>query len=544
MRGLAAFGALLALAILLQWLGGAYSSEFGGHPDEPAHYVTGLMVHDYVYRVRDYIAGGSAPHPLAFARDYYDHYPKVALGNWPPVFYLIQSSWTLLFSPARGSVIALMGVLTALLAWLLYRALATEFGPGTALAASVLFIALPLVQIHTALLMTEIPISLFAFLAMLSFARFLDQAQTRDGMLFGLFAALGILTKGSAVSLALAAPIAVVLSRRFDLLTRFAFWIPVPIVVVLAGPWTWRFRDEAQAGWLADQPNWAFTSEAFVYYPRSLVLSVGVPLFALAVIGLAAKLRMKNRKPASGLWSSAAGLLFAVLFFHLIIPAGHEARHLIPALPALLMFVAAGVEELAAVVARQRPPLHRATALAWAVAAVAFLGGTFRVYHKTTSGFGALADGLLADSDSKRARFIISSDATGEGVFIAEIAMREKRPGHTIRRASKVLASSRWSGADYRAKFDRAEDLIAALEKQRITLIVVDESIPPARRMRHHDLLRAALDAHATKFELEGEYPYTRDGVRREEALRVYRPPVVADDRHLRLLQGRLSKPP
>src|SRR4051794_28093637 len=74
----------LAVTVLLQWLSGTYQSDFGGYADEPAHYVTGLMVHDY-------IATGFPGRPQQYAENYYLHYPKVALGHWPPVFYLMQA---------------------------------------------------------------------------------------------------------------------------------------------------------------------------------------------------------------------------------------------------------------------------------------------------------------------------------------------------------------------------------------------------------------------------------------------------------------------
>ncbi len=38
---------LLAVVVCLQIVSGAYRGEFGGYPDEPAHYVTSLMLRDY-----------------------------------------------------------------------------------------------------------------------------------------------------------------------------------------------------------------------------------------------------------------------------------------------------------------------------------------------------------------------------------------------------------------------------------------------------------------------------------------------------------------
>ena len=73
---LLAFLMFFAFAVVLQAWHGAYSAEFSGNPDEPAHYVTGVMV-------RDYLASFPWHPPMPFARDFYDHYPIVAIGHWP-----------------------------------------------------------------------------------------------------------------------------------------------------------------------------------------------------------------------------------------------------------------------------------------------------------------------------------------------------------------------------------------------------------------------------------------------------------------------------
>src|SRR5258705_5496858 len=94
---LLAFALFVGVTVALQILGGAYQAEFGGYPDEPAHYVTSLMV-------RDYIAGMDYTDPMTFARNYYAHYPKVAIGHWPPFLYLIQGLWMLVLPTSRTSI--------------------------------------------------------------------------------------------------------------------------------------------------------------------------------------------------------------------------------------------------------------------------------------------------------------------------------------------------------------------------------------------------------------------------------------------------------
>src|SRR5262245_31282128 len=105
---------LFGLITVLQLLSGAYRSEFGSHSDEPAHVVTGLMV-------RDYLASPDWYSPLAFAKDYYAHYPKVALGHWPPAFYVLEAIWMLLFGATRASLLVLIACLSAMLDYLIYR---------------------------------------------------------------------------------------------------------------------------------------------------------------------------------------------------------------------------------------------------------------------------------------------------------------------------------------------------------------------------------------------------------------------------------------
>ena len=68
------------------WLRGAHESGLGPFDDEPSHVVTGLLVADFV--VADDLSD-----PMAFAKTYYLHYPKVALDQWPPVFYCLIAAF-------------------------------------------------------------------------------------------------------------------------------------------------------------------------------------------------------------------------------------------------------------------------------------------------------------------------------------------------------------------------------------------------------------------------------------------------------------------
>jgi hypothetical protein len=141
---------------------------------------------------------------------------------------------------------------------------------------------------------------------------------------------------------------------------------------------------------------------------------------------------------------------------------------------------------------------------------------------KRYGGFGPVAAEIIREPQNGDAVILISSDASGEGMFIAETAMRQKRPGHIIRRSSKLLASQTWSGADYRPKVEGQADLVALLENERIDFIVVDDSIPDDLLRPHHQLLRATVTNGSHKFALRGTYPVRRSGVALPNGLAVY----------------------
>lgn len=225
-RGIIAMALFMAVTAGWQIQTGAYKSEFGGHPDEAAHYVTGLMI-------RDYMVDGIPQHPMRFAENYYDHYPKVALGNWPPFFYVAQSAWTIPFGVSRSSLMIFMALLTAGTAFLLFNEIRKRTDLVTAHLAGIIYCSLPVVQKYASHVMTEALLALLATLSICLYSRYATSGQVRYSIAFGLVASCAILTKGSGMFLAFV-PIAVVLGcRRFELLKRPGFWAAAVIVALL-----------------------------------------------------------------------------------------------------------------------------------------------------------------------------------------------------------------------------------------------------------------------------------------------------------------------
>ncbi|HZJ14110.1 MAG TPA: glycosyltransferase family 39 protein [Chthoniobacteraceae bacterium] len=500
------------LAFAWQHCAGASSSELGGHPDEAGHYVSGLMAHDF-------LAHGIYHSPLKFAEEFYRHYPKAGHGVQPPAFYAVQAAWMLPFGESKTSILLLMGALAAVVAVLLFRQLHDEFGIVPAGITMVLFLSLPLVREYYSLVMAEMLCTAAMFGAASAFGRFLEQEKPSDALWFGLLAALAIMTKSSGLALALVVPVSLLLTGKWHLLKPPALWGGAVVTAVLAGPWMWHFR---RGSWLQFDPSWSFAGKALPFYAGRFGLAVGALLALLMIVGLAAKLLQPAER--TGRWSAFGALIASVVVFHGIVPDGLESRHLLPAVPAALMFAVAGCAFLTQ---RFGANARRALAIEIGVAAVLTLGLFEFILHasnmKKWSGFRPLAQTVLEDQENPQGRVLVASDASGDGMFIAEIATAEKRPGHTIDRATKLLADTESSGRYRRAKFADDEELTDFLLEQNLSYIVLDDSVPDLERGAYHDMLKRVLIENTERFWEVATAPIVRDSILQETPVRLYR---------------------
>jgi hypothetical protein len=513
-----------ALIVFFHLASGSGQVELGSHPDEAAHFVTGLMV-------RDYLASGFHESPLRYADNYYRHYPKIGLGNWPPLFYVAQAAWTLVFPAKVETVLWLMALLTLALAlgtgWWLWR----EFGWLEAVTGAVLLTALPLVQQYSNMVMAEMLSALLMFGAAGFFACYIDGLNWRGAMGFGICAGLAIMTKGTGLALAFVPALAILFTRRYVLLLRPSLWVAALLVVVIAGPWTWHFRNEGRGGWEEASPSLHFTRMAIGYYGWQICVALGGLLAVLALAGAVSLFLPNTRKPAIALCSLALAL--GVWIFQCVMPVGREARHLIPAMPALIILSMTGLHWITSHcrgVARPAIPAGLlALFFAWPAVfhpsipspGYGSLGNRislspFRIPKKQWSGFEPVAEAAMAASTGKP--ILIASDARGEGMFIADMAAQDaNRPTYIIERASKILASSTWSGSGYQSLYQSPAQVRDALAKAGIGIVVTDTSL--STLAPHEKLLTEALPGPFTPL---CEYPVTRDGKVSGGAIKMY----------------------
>lgn len=458
--GIAALALGVVVASVQVW-SGTYQADFSGFPDEPSHYVTGVMAAEYM----------KAPtlQPMHFAEQYYLHYPKVGIGHWPPLFYVVEGMWFVLFGVSKTAALVLqllLGYLLALVVYVLARRCVSFVGALG--GAMLLILTLPYRQ-SLAWVMAEHMTAVMVVGAAVAFARYLEGPGLVAGQLFGLLAALALLTKGSAAPLVLLPLFSVLIARRFDVLRRVDFWLSALPVVVLALPWyvfSTRFASP-NAGTIGRGV------EAGAWMPG---LEYGPVVLVLALVGF---VLLPKRDPYV---AALAGLVGTYALAPFWIGAFREGRHMLPAIAGAAVLAAGSCSRL------KRPEL-----------AVVFCLGLSWLLTPGVVGFGPERFRSWAKGLPAAGAILVSGSAIEEGAIVAAIAEREPMPSRVVFRASRVLSTSGWNGDRYRLLVKDVAETRARMDELGVAVFVQAEG---ARAP--HDLLIEEVTKGWLKQEMRG----------------------------------------
>ena len=474
----------LAVAGIQHW-SGATSAAFDGYPDEPSHYLGGLMV-------RDYLTAGLPMAPRTYAVNYYLHLPFIAIGYWPPLFYVTEGLWMKAVGYSRSEVLLFVALIAAVLAATIFAVVRPFLGVTGAFFSALLFLLMPDVLLGTSMVMTDTAVALLSFWSVLALARFFDSGRYQDSILFGFLASCTMMTKYSGAYLALVPVLGVLIGRRWDLLRRPSFWLIPVTVAVLCAPWALYTRQYATAG-IASFVKSGFGTTVLQYL-RLLTLESGVWLSILLLGGWICAGIYQAVSPAK---ANALILLLwvqplSVLIFQSMAPVGTETRYLIPALPPLIVLLGFGLTRL--------PRWSGAAVLAATVAgcAVLWLPG----FHRPTNQIRGVVEAITGkDSGVNQALVYVPSD--GEGQTIAEFAMRDaRRPMRILARTNKLIAKMDWLGNDYTSYYQRPADIEQFFVENPPDLLIVHPGVTGPRQFPHEGLLEATIQEYASSWKL------------------------------------------
>jgi hypothetical protein len=458
------FCAYLVLAIGIQVLvTGAISSDLGAYSDEPAHYVTGIMI-------KDYVGQGFPRNALTFATEFYNRFPKVALGHWPPGFYLLQLPWLLLVGDSPAAVMTLIALLAGLTAAIFALALSRVVPLWMALGVGCTWLFMPLTMSLAGTIMAEIPLALVTALALAVWHRFLDRQSRADAILFGAIVAAGILIKAYMIGLLL---LPVFAGERFNAPrgTYVSRGIAVAIALLFGTPWTFYFLEETRSNALYTGFSLEYTLRAVSFYFTALRDVLGWTMTAGVIIWIGALIAHKTRRNC--LAETAAWAVVGFIVVLLVLPAGLEQRYLVPVVLPLLILSTLGWTSLVLDSVYRRK--HRWLAAAVIVIATLESVVAHGIPQRHIEGYRRAVHSAAEACDNDCVLLVLS-DANGEGALISEAVQLRHRQRLTVLRGTKVLSSSDWLGRHYMPLVHSSEDVLAVFDRYSVDYILLDSS--------------------------------------------------------------------
>jgi hypothetical protein len=481
--------------------------------DEGSHFTTALMI-------RDYVLHGLPANPVAFAKTYYLHYPKVSFGSWPPLFHIALGLWMIVAPATHGSAIFFVSLLTGLLAILAFRMAQRGLPPIVAIAVALAVWLAETTQVLTRAAQADTQYSLLSALAVYLFADYVTRPDHQSAFWFGAACFGALLTKNNAMFIAISGAIVLLMTSRWSILRRLDLWVAVLPAVLAFGAWQWltlpfvRYNMKGVTG--ESTPGLTL----FVYGSELLHL-IWPALLPFVLFGIWKRIgepRLRG-KLADSTDAASLGLLLGPCLFHAMLPHDVNQRYLLPSLVALLIFAAYGIQEVLSLV-RLTPALRvPLTAAILCIPALAV-----RIPPDVSMGYSTVAAALTNNSiPQDPPSMLIVSSFGGEANLVAEIASREARPGHWLLRSYKILRrhTGRLNRQTELVTTD-PEEMLAYLQDLPVSLIVIADDGEP-KSGQQVSYTRAMVRAHPDLFTAVLREPVGAHCLGRACAIEVYR---------------------
>jgi 4-amino-4-deoxy-L-arabinose transferase-like glycosyltransferase len=441
--GVAVMLGLTSLA--LAWATGGITHSFLG-PDESAHYVNTLFLADWLR--------AGLPSPMAFARDFYAHYPKLSIGHWPPGWYAMLTPFFALLwpSPFTAAIFSafVAGLPAVLILWALNRIGAWRLG----LAAAFAMLVLPLVIDSTWNFLLDQPVALVVGLGAIAWLRATEVPGWRRFALFGALAAFAPLVKGNGALIALVPAIEILLARRWAILRDRRLWVVAATTLMVVAPW-YAVSFRISSGGFNYAPGLDYAWTALSTNIGALIADLGWLGVVLMVAGAALGWRDARARPVVRL---ALAVIVATLAFQSIIPVALDPRYILPVIPWAVTLVATAI-----LIVWRRGRLGRIAAVTLGMAIlIPPVTALTRLVPKRDMGAPAIVTTMRISPGI----WLVDGRAGGEGAIIAEAAYQD-RGRHRLwaARASQWLSGSDFMGRGYQLIARTPEQAAAILDR-------------------------------------------------------------------------------
>jgi hypothetical protein len=198
-------------------------------------------------------------------------------------------------------------------------------------------------------------------------------------------------------------------------------------------------------------------------------------------------------------------------------------------IPSVVLFSAAGVDKIARRL-DARLPIGVVRVVLALVLMTAFCMQSFALpLRLRNTGYEGAVREVMARVASVPQVWLISSDSIGEGSLVAAVALQEMRPNSYVLRARTILGGGDMYWRNMQDRFDTPAKLAALLDDLPVTIIVIDDQIPPILNRPYQARLKKLATNDSEEWKLIGSYPQTRDGIAYPNSVHLYaRRPVGA----------------
>ena len=473
------------ISLFIQSYTGGFSADRSNNWDEAGHFVSSLAIDNYILT-------GALSNPFVFMTEYYHHFPKVAIGHWPPLFEFIQSIIFLVFGGTAIVAIVLQAAMAGFCAGITTSITARSFGIMAGVTAGFVVLFSPIFLPMIDLVMADTLEALVVTLTAICWGLFYKERNWRWCFLFSLMATLSLLTKGTAIGLALMPIIYVGLRRDFAFLLNIKTLVAAAVVAAITAPW-YIFTYQMAADGFIYKWGWSYSRLSVPYFFAGLFRSAGIACTLMYCYGT---FRCLVNPKQSEIQTQPDVLAFAscsiaMMVFAMLVPAYLDTRYLIPALPSFVIVAFWGFYDALDNLTWPKP--YKA-AVQYIPIAVFILSALpiFHMQHVQSLHSEQLVNEIMS-SHLPNKLILMSGNVEAEGAFVSRFAEIDTKKIHYVIRGQKALADSSWMTDRYEPKFKTAKEVARWINDSGIGWIVLD-SDSRFPEFPHNALLKDAID--------------------------------------------------
>ncbi len=466
--------------------------------------------------VRDYLASGLGRNPMAFAQEWFRHYPALTISLYPPIFPLVEAAVFAIFGFSHATALATVTMFAALASFGIYRTVRTAAGVLPATAAGIMLLATPEVLRWSREIVMDVPAMALLLLAAAALLHYQAAKTTKTLLVAVLLTLAAVYTKQTAIFVVPAFAVSLLANDGWSLARRKSTWLAVtgfvigllPLAVFTLLYATENFHIAFGAG--TGQKGYDRLSvQALLAYGRALPEIVGI----IPLVGAGAYLALLGVK---GWHDNAERRLtvlmvswFVIAYLMISVTADFETRYAVPlTVPPVVLSVLLLTRMLSA-------------GLAGSVALVASVGMFAALISSQpvtrVEGYGDVAQYVL--DQSKQGDVVLFHGMASKN-FTFSLRTRSPIPKISVLRAEKFLVDYSimrdWGITDRNLS---AAEVEAIVDRYDIAYVVFQPnfwtdqpSVAALQRLIDSD-----------RFRLVAQFGITSDDLSRRTSLRVYR---------------------